>query len=157
MRLGSLLASAAFLIQGAAALTYKGADISSAPMLQSAGTHYYTASGTQEGFEKVFAANGGTAARVRVWTSGTYTLSYALSFAKYIKAAGLKLVVDLHYSDTCELCTQEHVMRAADRSEGADPGHQAIPSGWPTTLSGLNTQIYKFYSSYLLRTLLICF
>lgn len=25
---------------------------------------------------------------------------------------------------------------------GADPGHQAIPSGWPTTLDGLNTQVF---------------
>jgi arabinogalactan endo-1,4-beta-galactosidase len=33
-------------------------------------------------------------------------------------------------------------MLSADVLEGADPGHQSIPSGWPTTLSGLNTQIY---------------
>lgn len=27
---------------------------------------------------------------------------------------------------------------------GADPGHQSIPAGWPTDLSGLNTQIYTY-------------
>jgi arabinogalactan endo-1,4-beta-galactosidase len=30
---------------------------------------------------------------------------------------------------------------------GADPGHQSIPSGWPTDLNGLNTQIYTYGNS----------
>ena len=34
-------------------------------------------------------------------------------------------------------------------SKGADPGKQAIPSGWPTNLNGLNTQIYKFVGALL--------
>jgi hypothetical protein len=130
MRLGALLASVALLLRGAAALTYKGADISSAPMLQSAGTHYYTASGTQEGFEKVIAANGATAARVRIWTAGTYNLNYALSFAKYIKAAGLQLVVDLHYSDTCEFTRVRDALLWAHRAQGRIPATRASrPAG----------------------------
>jgi len=39
----------------------------------------------------------------------------------------MKVLIDLHYSDTW-----------------ADPGHQAIPSAWPTDLNGLNTQIYTY-------------
>jgi len=27
---------------------------------------------------------------------------------------------------------------------GADPGHQSTPSGWPTTLAGLDTEIYTY-------------
>ncbi|KAF5357080.1 hypothetical protein D9756_006542 [Leucocoprinus leucothites] len=39
----------------------------------------------------------------------------------------MSILVDLHYSDTW-----------------ADPGHQAIPSSWPTNLNGLNTQIWTY-------------
>jgi len=108
------------------ALTYKGADISSVPLVESEGLSY-TDGGATEKFETIIKNHGANTARVRLWTSGQYDLSYALSYATRIKAAGLTLIVDLHYSDTW-----------------ADPGHQAIPSGWPTTLSGLNTEIYDY-------------
>jgi len=39
----------------------------------------------------------------------------------------MEIYIDLHYSDTW-----------------ADPGHQAIPSAWPQTLAGLNTEIYTY-------------
>ncbi|KAF9027745.1 glycosyl hydrolase 53 [Hymenopellis radicata] len=39
----------------------------------------------------------------------------------------MSIMVDLHYSDTW-----------------ADPGKQGIPSGWSTSLSSLNTQIYTY-------------
>ncbi|KAM5535469.1 hypothetical protein V8D89_010806 [Ganoderma adspersum] len=92
----------------ATALTYHGADISSLTVT-------------------ILKNHGMNAARVRIWTAGQYNLQYGLALGKRIKAAGMTLIVDLHFSDTW-----------------ADPGHQAIPSGWPTDLSGLNTEIYTY-------------
>jgi len=66
-------------------------------------------------------------ARVRVWTAGTYTTDYAVTLAKSIKAAGMTLIVDLHFSDTW-----------------ADPGHQATPVAWGTGLEHLNDEIYNY-------------
>ncbi|KAI0765017.1 arabinogalactan endo-1,4-beta-galactosidase [Fomes fomentarius] len=108
------------------ALTYKAADISSIVVVENAG-HRYTDSGKVTPFETIIKNHGANTARIRVWTAGQYDLNYGLALAKRIKAAGLTLVIDLHYSDTW-----------------ADPGHQAIPSGWPTDLDGLNTKIWQY-------------
>ncbi|THH14750.1 hypothetical protein EW146_g5630 [Bondarzewia mesenterica] len=116
----------AVLFSDSAALTYKGADLSSIPLVESQGVKY-TDSGKQAAFETILESHGCNTARIRVWTAGQYDLQYGLALAKRVKAAGMTLIVDLHYSDTW-----------------ADPGHQSIPSGWPTTLSGLNTQIWSY-------------
>ncbi|VDC05486.1 unnamed protein product [Peniophora sp. CBMAI 1063] len=113
----------------ASALTYKGADISSVPEVEAAGITY-TDSGSAKAFEKIIVDHGANTARVRVWTSGTYDTDFAIAMGKRVKAAGMTLIVDLHYSDTW-----------------ADSGHQAIPSGWPTDLDGLNTEIYTYTQS----------
>ncbi|KIP09699.1 glycoside hydrolase family 53 protein [Phlebiopsis gigantea 11061_1 CR5-6] len=107
-------------------LPLNGADISSLPLLESQGIKY-SDSGSVKPFETILAGHGFSLARIRVWTAGTYTQSYALTLAKRAKAAGMKILIDLHYSDTW-----------------ADPGHQAIPASWPTDLTGLNTQIYTY-------------
>ncbi|KAF8151191.1 endogalactanase [Pholiota molesta] len=81
-------------------------------------------------FETILHNHGTNLARIRVWTSTSnsdYSLTYGLALAKRAQAAGMNILVDLHYSDTW-----------------ADPGKQAIPSGWPTDLAGLNTQIYTY-------------
>ncbi|KAI0660764.1 arabinogalactan endo-1,4-beta-galactosidase [Cubamyces menziesii] len=108
------------------ALTYKGADISSLTVVENAGVRF-TDNGQVTPFETIIRNHGANTVRIRVWTAGQYNLQYGLALAKRVKAAGLTLVVDLHYSDTW-----------------ADPGHQAIPAGWPTTLDGLNTQIWEY-------------
>ncbi|KZT71475.1 glycoside hydrolase family 53 protein [Daedalea quercina L-15889] len=111
------------------ALTYRAADISSLILIEESGVEY-SQNGVVRSFENILVENGMTTARVRIWTAGQYSLAYGLAMGERIKNAGLTLHVDLHYSDTW-----------------ADPGHQAIPSGWPTTLSGLNTQIYQYTQS----------
>ncbi|TFY58553.1 hypothetical protein EVG20_g8098, partial [Dentipellis fragilis] len=108
------------------ALTYRGSDLSSLVVVENQGVHF-TDNGSQQPFERILVNHGSNAARIRVWTAGQYDTSYALNLAKRVKAAGMTLIVDLHFSDTW-----------------ADPGKQAIPSGWPTTLSGLNTQVYTY-------------
>ncbi|KAH8825213.1 endogalactanase [Flagelloscypha sp. PMI_526] len=112
------------------ALTYKAADISSLLNLESSGRKYYETNGTETALEKILVNHGANMARIRIWTStsySSYSTAYGLALAKRAYAAGLQIMVDLHYSDTW-----------------ADPGNQAIPSSWPTTLSGLNTQIYTY-------------
>lgn len=87
-------------VLGSHALIYHGADISSLLLVESQGVHF-TDGGRVSPFENIFVAHGGNAARVRVWTAGEYCLSYGLQMAKRVKAAGMVLVVDLHFSDTC--------------------------------------------------------
>ena len=82
------------------ALTYKGADISSLTVVENAGVHF-TDNGQVTPFETIIRNHGANTVRVRVWTAGQYNLQYGLALAKRVKAAGLTLVVDLHYSDTC--------------------------------------------------------
>lgn len=127
------------------ALTYHGADFSSLVNLENSGINYKD-SGVNTKFETILKNHGANLARIRIWTSTSnsqYSLNYGLALAKRCVAAGMTLLIDLHYSDTCECvnsrgCLRPHIL------SGADPGHQAIPSGWPTTLSGLNTQIYTY-------------
>ncbi|KAI5116213.1 hypothetical protein M0805_005929 [Coniferiporia weirii] len=126
MHLFCIIPAALLFLKGVLALSLNGADISSLPLLESQGLSY-SDGGTTKPFETILASHGFKLARIRVWTAGTYTQSYALALAKRAKAAGMKILVDLHYSDTW-----------------ADPGHQAIPASWPTNLTGLNTQIYTY-------------
>ncbi|KAF7316537.1 Arabinogalactan endo-beta-1,4-galactanase [Mycena indigotica] len=123
---------AAVLIAGAnlvTALTWHSADFSSLINLENSGIRYKD-NGATTPLETILHNHGVNLARIRIWTSSnntSYSLSYGLALAKRARAAGMSLLVDLHYSDTW-----------------ADPAHQAIPSGWPTTVSGLNTQIYTY-------------
>ncbi|PCH40845.1 glycoside hydrolase family 53 protein [Wolfiporia cocos MD-104 SS10] len=114
------------LLTAVFALTYRAADISSLIVVEDDGISY-SDNGVTLPFEDILVDHGMNTARIRVWTAGQYDLDYGLALAKRVKAAGLTLHIDLHYSDTW-----------------ADPGHQAIPSGWPTNLTGLNEQIYTY-------------
>lgn len=137
------------LLTAARALTYHCADFSSLPVVEAAGVTYKD-SGTTTKFETILFNHGTNMARIRVWTAGAYDLTVALATAKRAYAAGMKLYIDLHYSDTCK--SQIAVKgRCRVRMKltfpcivGADPSDQSIPSGWPTTLAGLDTQIYTY-------------
>jgi len=115
----------AFFLQSFA-LTYRAVDLSSLAVVEGQGVHF-TDNGKEAPFETILASHGCNAARIRIWTAGQYTLNYGLSLAKRVKAAGMTLVVDLHFSDTW-----------------ADPGKQAIPSAWPKNLTGLNKEIFSY-------------
>ncbi|KAH0833077.1 family 53 glycosyl hydrolase [Lanmaoa asiatica] len=126
---GIVISFVAFGLSLVSALSYHGADFSSLPLLESTTGVQYTASSTAavQPFETILSSYGANIARIRIWTTGTYDMTYGLQLAKRAKAAGMSLLIDLHYSDTW-----------------ADSGHQAIPSGWPTDLQGLLTQIYDY-------------
>ena len=81
-------------------LPLNGADISSLPLLESQGIKY-SDGGAVKPFEQILSSHGFELARIRVWTAGTYTQSYAIALAKRAKAVGMKVLIDLHYSDTC--------------------------------------------------------
>ncbi|KDQ11602.1 glycoside hydrolase family 53 protein [Botryobasidium botryosum FD-172 SS1] len=131
----SVAAFSTVVSQLVAGLQYHGADFSSLTLLTNSGQKYYDSSISSSAvpFETILSRHGVNLARIRIWVNtndNSYSLNYGLALAKKAQAAGMQILVDLHYSSTW-----------------ADPGHQSIPSGWPTTLSALNTQIYTYTQS----------
>lgn len=82
------------------ALQFRGADFSSLLVVEDQGIHF-TDDGVQKPFETILASIGANIARIRVWTAGNYTLEKGLQLARRAKKAGMALLIDLHYSDTC--------------------------------------------------------
>ncbi|WP_372348070.1 glycosyl hydrolase 53 family protein [Streptomyces sp. KL116D] len=117
------------LTSGSTGLAIKGADISSLKKNEDKGAVYRTASGATADAIAVLAAAGMNHARLRVWVNpadGYCDKARTLAVAKRVKAAGLKLLVDFHYSDTW-----------------TDPGAQTIPSAWSGhTTAQLRTDVY---------------
>lgn len=95
-----------------------GADVSLAPSIEQAGIRFKDG-GKPEDIFAIFRAHGANCVRLRLFVhpngkDGVVNdLPYTLALAKRVKAAGLLLSLDFHYSDTW-----------------ADPGHQATPAGW---------------------------
>ena len=113
----------------AAASMMLGSDLSFTPQELNAGA-VFTDNGVPGNPANITAHNGAGWARLRLWVNppaGYSDLADDLAFAKTMKAAGLKLYLDLHYSDFW-----------------ADPGKQCIPAGWPTTLSGLTAKVQSY-------------
>jgi arabinogalactan endo-1,4-beta-galactosidase len=117
---GVLAAAAAFgAVRPAPALAagpaVRGADLSFLLQMEAAGVRY-TDGGAATPVERILAANGANWSRQRVWVnppSGYSNAASALATARRTKAAGLRLLLDPHYSDFW-----------------ADPGHQATPAAW---------------------------
>ncbi|KAL2830623.1 family 53 glycosyl hydrolase [Aspergillus cavernicola] len=102
-----------------AALTYRGADISSLFIEEDAGIEYKNLNGEVQALEGILADNGVNSIRQRLWVNpsdGNYNLDYNVDLAKRAQAAGHSIYLDLHLSDTW-----------------ADPGDQTTPSDWSTT------------------------
>jgi arabinogalactan endo-1,4-beta-galactosidase len=113
----------------AAASMMLGSDLSFTPQEIRAGA-VFTDNGIQGNPAKITAQNGASWARLRLWVNppaGYSDLASDLAFAKILKAAGLKLYLDIHYSDFW-----------------ADPGKQCIPASWPATLSGLTAKVRSY-------------
>ncbi|GIE87608.1 glycoside hydrolase family 53 protein [Actinoplanes regularis] len=115
----------------AASLTMLGADVSTLQRTLDLGGKYYTASGTQADPYDILAGAGANYMRLRVWNnpaSGYNNKAKVLQQAKAIKAKGLKLLIDFHYSDTW-----------------ADPGKQYPPAAWSShSLTQLQTDVYNY-------------
>ncbi|KUL84237.1 hypothetical protein ZTR_06924 [Talaromyces verruculosus] len=114
-----------------ASLQYRGADISSLLVEEGDGISYKNTNGASAKLETILAANGVNTIRQRLWVNpsdGVYGLNYNLELAARMVDAGLKIYLDMHFSDTW-----------------ADPSHQTTPSGWSTTDVGtLAWQLYNY-------------
>ncbi len=113
----------------AAAKMMLGSDLSFTPQEVAAGATF-TDNGVAANPANITARNGAGWARLRLWVNppaGYNDLASDLAFAKTLQAAGLKLYLDIHYSDFW-----------------ADPGKQCIPAGWPTTLAGLTAKMRSY-------------
>ncbi len=92
-----------------------GADLSFLPQLQSLGAEY-SVEGTPGEPLRMFADHGFSLVRLRLWHTPAepwHGLDATVAHAVAAKAAGHRLMLDLHYSDTW-----------------ADPGHQMKPAAW---------------------------
>ncbi|PWK83819.1 arabinogalactan endo-1,4-beta-galactosidase [Lentzea atacamensis] len=115
----------------AASLTMRGADVSTVQRALELGAKYYDANGTARDPLDVLQGVGVNYVRLRIWNnprSGYNNKAKVLQYAKTVKAKGLKLLVDFHYSDTW-----------------ADPGKQAKPAAWANHgISQLQTDVYNY-------------
>jgi len=124
-----------------------GMDISSIPELRDFGSQFKDTDGTVKSILDIIKNHGVNTIRLRTFVEPWAQYGYAsadgctkkaepyndqahlVEFAREIKAAGLALLVDIHYSDTW-----------------TDPSKQIIPQAWRhiTTLSGLAEQVRTY-------------
>ncbi|MGW1271675.1 glycoside hydrolase family 53 protein [Streptomyces sp. NPDC002491] len=115
---------------GSTGLTVKGSDVSSLVKSEALGGVYRSSSGAAQDPLAVLRNAGQNYARLKVWVNpadGYNDKARVLAAAKRVKARGMKLLVDFHYSDTW-----------------ADPGAQTVPSAWAGhSYSQLKTDVYR--------------
>ncbi|KAG0158824.1 hypothetical protein PDIDSM_6344 [Penicillium digitatum] len=125
------LAATQLFASTSAALTYRGADVSSLLIEEGKGISYKNLAGTPERLETILSASGVNTVRQRFWVNpsdGSYNLDYNVKLAKRIQAQGMGTYLDLHYSDYW-----------------ADPSEQSAPFGWSKTDIGvLAGQVYDY-------------
>ncbi len=123
---------------GRPAIQMLGADISFLPQLESRGVKF-SDKGQEKDALEILKDHGFNYIRLRLFNNpaadsgyspgrGFCDLSHTLQIAKRIKAAGMKLLLDFHYSDTW-----------------ADPGKQFKPSAWKgKTFPELTRAVYDY-------------
>lgn len=108
----------------------KGADIGWLSQMEASGYKFYDSTGKAMYCIALLKSLGVNAIRLRVWvnpTAGYCNKADVLAQALRVKAAGLNLMIDFHYSDSW-----------------ADPGKQNIPAAWAgLSLSGMETAVYN--------------
>lgn len=119
---------------------FKGVDVSSVISLENSGVKYYDRQGNEQDIFQTLAEAGVNTVRVRIWNdpyqSGTQAnygggicdVGCAVKIAERCAKAGLKMLVDFHYSDFW-----------------ADPGKQKAPKAWKSfSVSQKADAIYQF-------------
>ena len=120
---------------------FLGADVSSLARIEQAGGVFRD--GGQAGDAiAILHAHGSNGFRLRLFVNPPDTdvivndLPYTVALAQRVKAAGAKLLLDIHYSDTW-----------------ADPGHQTTPAAWSSLgIDSLATRVQS-YTDSVVRTL----
>ena len=109
----------------------KGADISWVTQMESAGYKFYDKNGNQQDLFTLMKSIGFNSIRLRAWVNpadGWCNTKDVIAKALRAKNAGLKILIDLHYSDVW-----------------ADPGHQAKPAAWAANaFAALQTDVYNY-------------
>ncbi|MEU8239964.1 glycosyl hydrolase 53 family protein [Actinoplanes missouriensis] len=112
-------------------LSMRGADVSTLPRALDLGAKFYDFRGHRDNPYDILKQAGVNYARLRIWndpTSGYSNKAQVLKQARAIKAKGLKLLIDFHYSDTW-----------------ADPGKQFVPAAWEGhDLARLTKDVYDY-------------
>ena len=124
----------------------KGADISTLLEVESCGGKYYDEENNQKDLISILKDHGFNYIRLRLWNNpyddngnsfgaGTCDLETVIKIAKRVKAQGLKILLDYHYSDFW-----------------TDPGKQTKPRAWANhSVSELIKDIYDFTYETLLK------
>ncbi|MET9429028.1 arabinogalactan endo-1,4-beta-galactosidase [Streptomyces sp. NPDC003036] len=114
---------------GSTGLAVRGVDVSMLKKSEDHGGTYRTSTGTAGDALAILRSAGADYGRLKVWVDpadGYNTKARVLGMAQRIKARGMKLLVDFHYSDTW-----------------ADPGAQTKPAAWAShPYSRLTTDVY---------------
>ena len=125
-----------------------GMDASIVLAEEASGVRYYSFGGQQQDVFEILAENGITHIRVRVWNNpfdsqgrgfggGNCDIAAAAEIGRRAAAAGLKLIVDFHYSDFW-----------------ADPGKQMVPRAWKGMDIEQKTEaVYEYTRGCLLQLL----
>src|SRR5690348_5470129 len=115
----------------AASLSMLGADVSSVQRALDLGAKYYDANGAARDPLDILKGVGVNYVRLRIWNnprSGYNNKAKVLQYARTVKAKGLKLLVDFHYSDTW-----------------ADPSTQTKPAAWASHgIGALQTDVHDY-------------
>lgn len=115
---------------GSRALSIRGADISFTLQEYAVGNRFRD-HGRVGSVEDILVEHGANYARLRLWVNppaGYSDLASVLKAAARAKRAGMKILLDLHYSDFW-----------------ADPGHQNIPAAWAgQDLATLAETVYAY-------------
>jgi arabinogalactan endo-1,4-beta-galactosidase len=112
-------------------LTIRAADLSFLPEIEEAGTIFYDATGAAKDALTIFYENGCNTVRIRLWHTPSTVhsgLAEVISLARRVKAKGMKVWLDIHYSDTW-----------------ADPATQTKPAVWESlSTSVLADSVYNY-------------
>lgn len=124
-----------------------GMDASCVPALEASGVKYYEFDGAEKDVYEILSANGVNYIRVRVWNDpfdpngngyggGNCDIENAIAIGKRATAAGMKLLVNFHYSDFW-----------------ADPGKQMVPKAWKGMTIEEKTEALYAYTADCLKQL----
>jgi len=108
----------------------KGADISWLTEMENAGRKFHNSAGTEQDCIQILKGLGMNSIRLRVWVNPSdnwCNTADVIAKAVRAKAAGMKLLLDFHYSDSW-----------------ADPGQQTKPAAWAAQdFTSLQTSVYN--------------
>ncbi|MBL7852109.1 MAG: glycosyl hydrolase 53 family protein [Cyclobacteriaceae bacterium] len=109
----------------------RGADLSFLAEVETEGTLFYTLSDIPRDALTILKDHGCNTVRLRLWhapANSHSSLDEVAVMATRVRAAGLKVFLSIHYSDTW-----------------ADPGHQATPLAWQgLSLTDLKDSVYRY-------------